>query len=131
MNILLDSDCLFGLFVPDDVHHKNSTRIIKAAEKNKAHFYALNLVIQETATVVSNKRTQADAIKFFKNFDKVVDTVIALPQEVEEKTWKVFLKQKEDKTSFIDCANLVALEEYNLDKIASFDGFYPEGLRIK
>lgn len=131
MNILLDSDFLFGLFVPDDVHHKNTKRILKKVKGQGATFYALNLVIQETATVVSNKRTQKDATRFVDNLDSVVNTIIVLSPEVEEKTWKLFLEQKEDEISFIDCANLASLEEYNLDKIASFDGFYPEELLLK
>lgn len=128
---MLDSDFLFGLFVPDDVHHNNTKKILREIEGHSVKLHALNLVLQETATVVSNKRTQQDAVRFVKNFDSVVDTVIVLSPDVEEKTWKLFLKQRENEISFIDCANLVVLEEYNLDKIASFDKFYPKKFVLK
>ena len=51
-------------------------------------------------------------------------------EELDREAWKILKGQTKKGTFFIDCANLAALELYKLDKIASFDTFYPKLLRF-
>lgn len=131
MKILFDSDFIFGLLVTHDPHHEETKEIIEKLDKSETQFFVSNVVIQEAATVLSNKVSQQQAIEFYKHVDSIADTFVMLGPEVEKKAWRIFLKQAKKRTSFVDCANLAILKEYNLDKIASFDGFYPKELLLK
>lgn len=131
MNILLDSDALFGLFVPHDAHHKTVKAIIKKNLIPQNSFRVLNLVIQETATLISYKINQEVSLSFLENFSTLATHIITLTEVIERNAWDIFKKQTKKGTSFIDCANLATVEYYKLDGILTFDEFYPQELRIK
>lgn len=126
MKIIVDSDFLFGLVIGVDAHHKNCKKLLKKCSKDNVKLVALNLVIQETATVISNKRSQQDSLLFLDMVSKMPIDIIDLNSEVENLAWEVFKKQTKKGTSFIDCANLAFCQKYKLDGILSFDDFYPK-----
>ena len=126
MKYLLDSDFLFGLAVENDPHHKTSKRLYSNFKRGNVELLVLNLVVQETATVISKKRSQEESIKFLDLFRDLPVQLILLDLELEKNSWKIFEKQTKKGTSFIDCANLATLEKYKLDGILSFDEFYPK-----
>jgi predicted nucleic acid-binding protein len=55
MKYLIDSDFLFGLFVAHDPHHKKTTSLLKSLAGKEHELVVSNLVVQETATVLSRK----------------------------------------------------------------------------
>lgn len=128
MNILLDSDGLFGLYVPSDPHHKKAKQVILALVKPTSQLYVTNLVMQETATVLSRKVGQELAVGFIKNLPSLDAHVVIIDELVEKISWDIFLKQTKKGTSFVDCANMAVAEHYKLDGILSFDRFYPPQL---
>jgi|SRR3989337_135570 len=128
MKLLVDSDFLISFSDPDDSNHKKASIIFKNLETDR-ELMALNLVFQESATVVSKKFGMEKARLFYNRLNKLIDALIFLDQSLEEESWKVFLKQTRKGTSFVDCANLAALEKYKLDGILSFDEFYSKKIR--
>ncbi|OGM20658.1 hypothetical protein A2714_05745 [Candidatus Woesebacteria bacterium RIFCSPHIGHO2_01_FULL_38_9] len=131
MKYLADSDFLFGLFVAKDPHNNESKLILKRVVKNSNDLLVLNLVVQETATVLSRKDKQSTAVDFLNQFQKMPVQIILLDEEIESFSWEIFRKQTKKRTSFVDCANLATLEKYKLDGILSFDEFYPPELKVK
>jgi len=131
MNILTDSDWLVGLLRIGDPHHKKAKLIFDFADSNKAELFALNLVIQETATVLSH-RTGMKAVRlFWEKLPKLGLTIIQVDKNLELEAWKIFLKQTKKGTSYVDCANWAAYKVTKLDGIISFDKFYKRmGLTI-
>lgn len=129
MKLLIDSDFLVSLYKPDDSNHIRSTKIYRKIESETTSF-ALNIVFQEATTVISKRMNMYHARKFYNSINKLVTTKVYLDTSLEEKTWQIFLNQTKKGTSFVDCANLAALEYYKLDGILSFDEFYKEK-RIK
>lgn len=125
MKLLVDSDFWFGFFVAGDAHHKESKRIFSETLENNDSLFCLRLVIYETATVLSRKINQQASIVFVKKFPLLSVTLVDIDEELERKTWDIFLKQTKKGTSFIDCANLAAYEKFKFDGILSFDRFYP------
>lgn len=129
MKILLDTDFLFGLFVPTDAHHEQSKRI---ALNFKPHeLFVSRLVIFETATVLSYKIGQDVSVSFVKRLLTLRLTTLDISEEVERRAWEIFTAQTKKGTSFVDCANLAVFEHYRLDGIATFDEFYPKSVRLK
>jgi len=55
MKYLLDSDFLFGVVIENDPHHTICKDIFARFQDKDIKLVALNLVVQETATVISNK----------------------------------------------------------------------------
>ena len=129
MKLLVDSDFLIALYKSDDSNHKKAVKIFKSLGKNY-QFIALNLVFQESTTVISKKMGMDYAREFLAGIARLIVEKISLNQDLEIKTWKYFLQQTKKGTSFIDCANLIASQVYKLDGILSFDEFYGK-LNIK
>lgn len=130
MKLLADSDFLFGLFVDVDAHHANCVSFLKKIIKNKDQIVILNLVIHETATVISNKRSQSEAILFLNKMSKMPIEIINIGEDDETSGWEIFKRQTKKGTSFVDCANLAVVEKYKLSGILSFDKFYPKNVRV-
>lgn len=129
MKYLVDSDFLISFSSDEDSTHQKSIKIYKNLKKN-SELLALNLVFQESTTVVSKKFGMQKAKIFYEMINKFVNTRILLDENIEKEAWKIFLKQNKKGTSFIDCANLVVYQKYKLDSILSFDEYYPKNVRI-
>lgn len=124
MRILIDSDALFALYFVDDTNHLKAKNILGTFSKEKDELFVANLVLQESATVISRKIGQKQALDFLKKFEKTNTREIFVDQKLTAKTWKIFKKQTKKGTSFIDCANWAIAQELKIDKIFSFDKFY-------
>ena len=130
LNLLVDSDYLVGAFRVGDPHQEESTKGLERAGRKNCRLSVLNLVLQETTTVLSH-RVNMNAVRlFWENHGKLRLNIILVEPELEALAWKVFLKQTKKGTSFVDCANLAAIEKFHLDGILSFDKFYPKKLLI-
>lgn len=130
MKLLADSDFFFGLFVNVDAHHSKCISLLKKCIDNDYSIVALNLVIQETATVISKKRNQGEATLFLDELSKMPVKILFAGEDDENLIWDLFNKQTKKGTSFIDCANLTIAKKYKFDKILSFDEFYPKDIRF-
>lgn len=124
MKLVVDSDFLIALYKPLDSNHKKAIDIYKTIQ-NKYTLTALNLVFQESTTVISKQIGMDNAKKFYQLISKIISEQIFINDELEKDTWKLFLKQTKKGTSFIDCANLAFCQKYKLSGILSFDDFYP------
>ena len=129
MKLLVDSDFLFGLFVPDDLHHKRARQIWVDLVKREDEVFVLKLTIQETATVLSHKRDQRTAISFVDKLPELGLRVLGIDVEVEEDGWKIFKAQTKKGISYVDCINLAVIQKFKFDGILSFDKFYPRSLK--
>ena len=81
----------------------------------------LNLVVQETATVISMKVGQEIAKDFYQETG-LLDQEIQPDDILEEQVWRIFMKQVKKGTSFIDCANPLAfIDKYYVGRDFVFD----------
>lgn len=125
MKLIADSDFLIALYKPLDSNHQKAVDLYKRIQ-NKYKLTALNIVFQESTTVISKHIGMDNAKKFYQLISKMVGEQVFMNNELEKDTWKLFLKQTKKGTSFIDCANLAFCQKYKLDGILSFDDFYPK-----
>lgn len=129
MKYLADSDFLVGLFREEDPHHLESIKILEERYIGDTELMAINLVIQESATVLSH-RVGMEAVRlFWDKFPKLNMTIIPVDEGLEKESWNIFLKQTKKGCSFVDCANLAVVKKYKLDGILAFDDFYPKEMR--
>lgn len=128
MKLLVDSDCLVGALKEGDPHQKVATKLLKSHGEKGDILYVQNIVIQETAAVLSH-RTGMNAVRlFFQTLPSLDLSIIKLDDELEKRAWEIFLQQTKKGTSFVDCANLAVIDLYHLEGILSFDGFYKDKL---
>lgn len=130
MKLLVDSDFLIANYRIDDPSHRKASESARELNKQKHKFYCLNIVVQESTTVISKKMGMNHARKFYSGLRNFIDIFVILDEQTERKAWEIFLAQTKKGTSFVDCANLAALEKYKFDKILSFDTVYPKKFKI-
>ncbi|MBL7159521.1 PIN domain-containing protein [Candidatus Microgenomates bacterium] len=131
MRILLDSDTLFALYVASDIHHHKARQIFQELLNKEKELLVTNLVVQETATVISYRFGQKQAIDFINRFNKIDIEQVFVDRKLTIKAWEIFLKQKKKGTSYIDCANIVVYKELKILSIFSFDQVYKRmGLKV-
>jgi len=123
MKVLFDSDALFALYFVDDSNHLKAKKILQTFS-SKDELFATNLVLQESATVISRKVGQDQAIDFLRKLRITNAQEVFVNQKLTAKAWKIFKRQTKKSTSFVDCANLAIAHELKIDKIFSFDKFY-------
>lgn len=124
MEVLIDSDALFALYVASDIHYQAAREILKGLLKEKAELFVTNLVLQETATVISYRLGQEGARDFLARFNQVNFKQFFINKNLTAKSWQVFKNQTKKGTSFIDCANIAVFKNFKMDEIFSFDKFY-------
>lgn len=131
MKVLLDSDALFALYSASDALHLKAREIFKTFLEKEEKLLVTNLVLQETATVISYRFGQNQAIEFLNSFERSGIEQIFVGEKITLKTWKIFKEQLKKGTSFVDCANVAVYKEGAADRIMSFDKFYQKkGLKI-
>jgi len=131
MKVIVDSDALFAVYNSRDGLHLKAKGILKRLKNKEAVLMATNLVFQESTTLVSHRLSQVKAKDFISRLRKSNLKEVFVTPLLTHKVWQVFDEQNKKGTSFVDCANLVALKEFKADSIFSFDKFYSKDLRIQ
>ena len=129
MRILADSDFLIAIFRENDALHTQALRLLKKIQKNKAELYISNWVRAEAVTVISFRLGMTEARLFADNLQEGVGALF-VDEVTFHQSWGLFLSQNKKGSSFVDCSNLILLEKFNFDGIASFDKFYPKTWRL-
>lgn len=119
---ILDTDFLFAYFFRSQSTHLQAVKIMNKIENEE--LYISNLVLQELATVLSNKEGQQKAKIALANCKLLDCKIIKLTDADEEQVWQMFESIDKNSTSFIDCINFYLAQTFNY-KIVSFDKFYP------
>lgn len=131
VKVLLDSDALIALHSVSDAHHLKAKKIFKKYLEMETELLVTSLVLQESATVVSYKFGQKQAVDFLESFSKAGIRQIFVGEKMTAKAWDIFKRQEKKGTSFIDCANVAIYQETGAEEIMSFDKFYQrKGLKI-
>lgn len=128
--VIIDSNVFIAVFLLEDSLHSRATQLVSELKRTGVVFYTINLVLQESATVLSMRKGMTSARTFYASVHDFVDQTVPFDESVEKESWKIFLSQTKKGTSFIDCAILATARHYCIDKIVSFDRFYPKELLL-
>jgi predicted nucleic acid-binding protein len=121
--VLLDSDAFIGWLTVHDAHHERMVRILEVMKAQRIQPLTTNLVVAETATMLSNRVNQAQAVQFLQ-LAASVQTVM-INEDFHHQTLELFARQTRNKTSFVDLANVVVARTLDIPWILSFDKTYP------
>ncbi len=122
--LLVDSDAFFSLLVKSDANHHRASLLNKKLVTQGQQFITVNLVVFETATVLSRKINQQAACLFLENITSGKMEIFRIDEAIEKRAGEIFKKQHSKNTSFVDCTNMAVMEKLNLPMIFSFDRIY-------
>ncbi len=120
--VLLDSDAFVGWLVAHDAHHTRMLQVLDAMRQDRIQPLTTNLVVAETATMLSYRMSHTHAVRFLKLAASV--RTVLINQELHERTLEIFARQTRNKTSFVDLANVAVMQALNIPWIVSFDKTY-------
>ena len=120
--ILIDSDAFIGLVFRQDAHHERVRNLWRQLQIEQVQFITSNLVITETATMLSRRISLSIAQQFLQSAQDI--QTIIVDDHIHQLTVDLFQKQQREHTSFVDLSNVVILQELKIKRIFSFDKVY-------
>ena len=128
---LPDSDAFIGLFVDHDAHFQQAQQAFHSFASSERLLVTTNLVITETASMLSRRIRYELACRFIKYIRDGNFSIIYTDKYIHETANDIFLAQNRENTSMVDCANVAVARYYNIPTILGFDGFYEKfGLKL-
>ncbi|MEK7458033.1 MAG: PIN domain-containing protein [Patescibacteria group bacterium] len=121
---LVDANVLIALFRENDASHDRAVQLMKSIAKEDNHLVVLNLTLYECATVLSMKIGMERAKQFYLHYNTVIEKVIQFDEQLEDKAWRIFLKQKKKGTSFVDCALVATAKKLGMKDILTYDKWF-------
>ena len=119
MSILLDSGVLVAFYNHDDQNHLRSIDVLNNIKENSLGTQIISdYIFDETITLLKkylgNKKTSEIGEYLLSNLEfKEVDPLLF------QISWQ--LSKKFSDLSFTDCTNLVLMQHYNINHLATFD----------
>ncbi len=123
--VLLDADGTVAMISEDHPNHSKALLVRDKLKKSRANLYMSRYVVAEVATVLSQRIGHQIAVGFLLELNQsetihVIDTNNGLERE----TQKVFSQQTSKNVSYVDCHNMVLVQQFKFDGIFSFDKHY-------
>ena len=121
---LVDSDAFVGFFVEQDAHFHRSRAAFRSFADSRQILVTTNLVVTETASMLSRRITYAIACRFIEYIRDGDFPIIYLDQALQDSAHSIFLAQNREGTSMVDCSNIAVSRYYSIPSILGFDEFY-------
>lgn len=121
---LVDSDAFIGWLIAADAHHAQVKTALEHIQQQEGSLTTTSYVVAETATLLSRRYAQSYACHFITFVHNTEFPVIEVVGELRQQAENLFITQKTEKISLIDCANAIAVKRFALDSILGFDRFY-------
>ncbi|MBX3083958.1 MAG: PIN domain-containing protein [Anaerolineae bacterium] len=123
---LVDSDAFIGLFFEQDVHFARAGAAFRHFAKVGNVLVTTNLVITETAAMLSRRISYPLACRFIEYIQAGNFPIIYVDKQLQDSTHTIFLAHQREKTSPVDCSNVAVARYYSIPSILGFDGFYKD-----
>lgn len=128
VDVLIDTDALIGLTVEKDNHFNTASAVFDRLLTEEKFVATTTYVVAETASTLSYKFSQ-DYAKDFLNWVNDI-LIITISSNIHRKTNELFLKQPDDRTSFVDMSNVVVMKEFQIPQIFAFDKVYSDDFNL-
>jgi len=121
--IFIDSNVLIAYEVPEDSNHNKSVDLVKRiAEGKYGKAFTSDYVFDETVTVTFVKAKSLEKAIAVGNLIKLSTNILKVNEDIFERAWSFFMRQKGTKLSFTDSTIALVMQEYGIAEIATFDG---------
>ncbi len=120
--VFIDSSGLIAHFIESDPYHRRATGEIRRILKEGRSFLTTNYVFDEVISRVRRKTNPEETKKVGQAiFKSKVIKRIYITEEMEENTWKLFVKYLDHELSFTDVTCLAVMRAHSIEEILTFD----------
>jgi len=126
--LLVDTNAFVALFNEDDAHHDRATAVldgIRDGDLDYGPLFTSRYVLSETATVLlygADHRAAADALATIRASETF--NVLDVTEPLFARTAQQFAEYDDQEISFVDHLNSVLAEEFDIDHIFTFEGYF-------
>jgi predicted nucleic acid-binding protein len=128
-HILVDSAGFVAWFFRQDQNHSRAVQQFKQIEQEGLLPITTNVVIDESATVLSHRVGQTLAREFL-DFAAQLPTIF-VTEELRAETLTLFRAQERKGTSVVDCSNIVVMQRFDIPLILSFDAVFSKDFHVQ
>lgn len=126
--IFIDSAAFVAWFYLHDAHYQRAGERFSWIERERLLPVTSDLVIVETATVLSHRQGQVLARTFLEFVQKV--STIHVNEELLSETYQLFSQQERRGSSVVDCCNVVVMRRLDIPTIFSFDEVFAKDFHL-
>jgi uncharacterized protein len=120
--IFVDTGAWFAIADKHDQFHRKASEYIKRLIENSSSLITSNLVVHETAMLLSRKISKETASHFLQTIYNDNDVeVIHCNEAVEKEAYKIFHHYSEQDFSITDCSSFVLMKELEIKSAFTFD----------
>lgn len=125
LTVVVDADALIAQTNPKDVHHKKAMQISqKLVEQNAQVLYPVTAIAEANAHVQRVLNSTSSAYGTAVVFTDPNMQVVEVNQETLKHAVDFFSPTTSKKNTLFDCIVAAVADEYKVDAVFSFDGFY-------
>ena len=125
MNVFIDTCAFISLIDSDDDFHGLAFDLFSKASKDNADFLTSDYVILETIFLLQ-KIIGLSAVKDFKKLMLPIIKIIWIDEEIHNNSLNNLIAAEKKKISLTDYSSFYILDNYNIDKVFTFDKHFKE-----
>lgn len=125
MKIFIDTCAFIALIDSDDDFHNLAFNLFSKASKDNADFLTSNYVMLETIFLLQ-KTLGLPAVKDFKKLMLPIVRIIWIDEKIHNNSLNNLIAAEKEKISLTDYSSFYILDNYNIDKVFTFDNHFKE-----
>lgn len=133
MRLFVDTSAWFALYARRDDAHARASRLWKDLQRQSARLVTSDDIFTETITLtrIRGGHNAARRLGDFLLKSRVVE-LAAVPAQVRDKAWDLFVRYDDKDFSFTDCTSFVIMRELGLTDAFAFDEHFAQmGFRLR
>ena len=125
MKIFIDTSAFIALMDSDDVFHSPASDLFLKISKENVDYLTSNYVILETISLLQ-KTIGLSAVKDFKKLMLPIVRIIWIDEKIHRESLNNLIVAEKKKISLTDYSSFYILDNYNIDKVFTFDKHFKE-----
>jgi len=125
MNVFIDTCAFIALIDSDDDFHGLAFDLFSKASKDNADFLTSNYVMLETIFLLQ-RAIGLPAVKDFKKLMLPIVRIIWIDEKIHRESLNNLIAAEKKKISLTDYSSFYILDNYNIDKVFTFDNHFKE-----
>ena len=125
-DVLIDTSGFIAYFRAGDMFHAEASDLFDKVSQEQLDVATTNLILMETATVLSFRDGHETAKHFLDTMDSLTFPVIQVDMDMQQQTIALFKQQAIRGTSMVDCSSVVVMERLHIPRILTFDAFFKQ-----
>ena len=125
MKIFIDTCAFIALIDSDDDFHGLAFDLFSKASKDNVDFLTSNYIMLETIFLLQ-KTIGLSAVKDFKKLMLPIVRIIWIDEKIHRESLNNLIAAEKKKISLTDYSSFYILDNYNIDKVFTFDNHFKE-----